>query len=173
MAQLDGLAPHQRQQLCRQVVAARHLRAFHEYRHHANAAGECRRGFDAHEIVGIVEATPTCAVGSEPVLADKNDHDFARAKRALDRIDKIDTRLDPLDVHENMVGTEVSGEPIVEPARITGRVVASVADEYAVHGFRARSYFCMRCGVVAKRLESLRDTRTLARGTPHASPVGD
>ena len=32
----------------------------------------------------IVEAAPPRTVGSEPVLADENDQDFARAERALD-----------------------------------------------------------------------------------------
>jgi hypothetical protein len=34
-------------------------------------------------------------VGSEPVLADQNDQNFARHKRAFDRLDEIDARLDP------------------------------------------------------------------------------
>jgi hypothetical protein len=172
MAQLDSLAPHQRHQLCRQAVAARHLGTFHEDRHHANATGERRRSFDAHEVAGIIEATPPCVVRSEPVLADEDDDDFARGERMLDGIDKIDTRLDPLDIHKNAVGTEVSGEPIIEPTRITGRIVAPVADEYAVHGFgQGLICACAVAGMTYSRngWNRSHDTRALAKGTSHVA----
>ena len=116
------------------MVGAWHLGAFHQHRHDTDAAGEGRSGFDSHEIGGIVEPAPTFAVGSEPVLADENDQDFTRDKRALDGLDKIDAGLDPLHVHEYAIGAKVGGEPIVEPAGIAGSVVTPVAYEYAVHG---------------------------------------
>src|SRR2546427_3383107 len=115
------------------MVGARHLGAFHEHRHHPDTAGERRSGFEAYEIGGIVEPAPTFAVGSEPVLADENDQDFTRDKRAFDGLDEIDAGLDPLHVHEYAIGAEVGGEPIVESAGIAGSVVTPVAYEYAVH----------------------------------------
>ena len=102
----------ERRKVCGQLVSAGHRRVFYEHRHDANATRERRRGFDAHEILGIVQAPLARGVRSEPFIADDDDQNFARRDRAFDRIDEIDARLDAFDIHEHAVSAEVPGQVI-------------------------------------------------------------
>ncbi len=104
MAELEGLPPCERRHLRRQLVGARHLGVIDEDGNNTNVAGERRCSFDSHEIGRIVQAPLAGAIRDEPILADQHDQDFAGPDRTFERIDEIDTGLDPFDVHENAIG---------------------------------------------------------------------
>ena len=53
--------------------------------------------------------------------------------RALPGNPEIDARLDAFDVHEHTLRPEVAGQPVVEAAGVSRRIIASIADENAIH----------------------------------------
>jgi hypothetical protein len=63
VGQFDGVAPGQGLEVLGQVVATRHLGAFHQHRDHPHVlAGEGGGDFQAGVVVGVVQAAPPGAV---------------------------------------------------------------------------------------------------------------
>ena len=134
MTDLDRLAAGERLEVVRQFIGARHDRAAHQHRHHADVALQGGAGLEADEVVGIIEPPASCGIGGRrPLVADDDDEHLAGTDRRLDRGDEIDPGLDSLDIHEDAIGTEMRRQAVVDPARIAGRVVTSIADEDSVH----------------------------------------
>src|SRR4051794_41587434 len=70
----------------------------------------------------------------EPLLPDHDNSGIAGANGRLDNLDEVDTGLNGVDVHEDLLFAEVLAEPVVEAPSVRRAVLTSVADEDTEHG---------------------------------------
>lgn len=137
---LDRLASGQALEIVGQVIGAWHHRAANEHRYDANLALQSRSGLEPDEVMRVVEPASTRGVGGgDPFIANHHDQHPARADCVFDRLDKIEPGFYPLDIHEHLVCAEMACKAVVQATGITGRIVASITDEDAVHGVSVSS----------------------------------
>jgi hypothetical protein len=96
----------------------------------------CQRGrdFKADEILRIVQAALTLIVRySEPIASNYDEHSVARIYGALNDFDEVFAWLNTVDVHKNLIGSELLLEAIGKPSGYVS-VFAPIAYEYRGHG---------------------------------------
>ncbi len=132
---LDGLPLRQGLQPVRQFLGTRHARAVHENRNDANVAFKRRLDLDAHEILGIVDASSLLVVAdSQPLPADHRHQRIAGADALRQDTYEIEARLDIVDIEEDMIAVHPIDDAIIDETSVTRRVLTPVADEDpAVH----------------------------------------
>ena len=124
------------------------------------------------EVVRVVETPSTASVrGCRPVRSDHRQERIACANALVENIDEIDTGLDVVNVHKDLLARKARYEPIKNPASKAGRVVPSVAHEYAArsaavlaHGFHEELSFGLRCQLRCPRALALTRRPGLACG---------
>ena len=98
----------------------------------ADVAHEGGLDLETHEVVLAVEPPLTGAVDDrQPARPDHREQHVARPDRGFDRFLELDPDVDGVDVHEDVLGSELLGEGVVETTSLTAGVLAPVADEDA------------------------------------------
>jgi hypothetical protein len=131
-AQFQGLPACQRGEAGRQLVGVRHPRPFDQDRDDADVAGQRGLDLQAHEVVGVVQASLSVLVGDrEPLLTDQRQEHVAGADRGGDLLDEVVAESDRVDVFEDLVAAVAVGESVEQPASLPGGLLPPVADEHA------------------------------------------
>jgi hypothetical protein len=132
VAQLDGLPSGEPFEIGGELRCGWHDRPFDQHGNDPHVAGEGDADLETDEIVRIVEAPPSVAVGArQPLPAHDREQHIAGADGALEDVHEVDARFDVRDVHEHRGSAEPCPQVIEEPAGMTGTVFAPVADEDA------------------------------------------
>jgi hypothetical protein len=129
VADLEGVALRKRAQLVGQLRFGGHRRAIEQQRHHDHASCKAAGHLFAHQVVRVAQPRRGAFALALPALADQHQQHLRFAHRALDHLGEALARIDVIDVDEHAVGAEVAREFVVDGARVTGGVVAAVADE--------------------------------------------
>ncbi len=145
IGELEGVAPAQRQQRLRQLLARREPGAVDEHGDDLDAVARQRAlDLEAHPVVGVVDPALALAVARvEPPGADDGQHDVALVDEARDVLAEVRAGRD-LDVAEDVLLAVAAREVALEASRVAAGVVAPVADEDALgHGyFWCWAWFC-------------------------------
>ena len=145
IGELEGVAPAQRQQRLRQLLARREPGAVDEHGDDLDAVARQRAlDLEAHPVVGVVDPALALAVARvEPSGADDGEHDVALVDEARDVLAEVRAGRD-LDVAEDVLLAVAAREVALEASRVAAGVVAPVADEDALsHGyFWCWAWFC-------------------------------
>jgi hypothetical protein len=130
MRQADRVAPRECLQPLRQFGRARHLCVVHKHRDHAFLLRESGLDFDAHEVLGIVEASRSALVACRnPVLADHRDQHVAARDLIVQHLHKVEPGGDIVDVHEQPLGREGLFKSAVKRLSKAGIVAAAIVNE--------------------------------------------
>ncbi len=114
----------------RDVVGPRQLGALHQDRHDAHVALEGGLDLQPHEVVLLEQARAGAVGGAQPVGSDDRQQHVARLDGVADHLGEVEPERDRVDVHEDVGVAEGLGQPVVQPAGVGSRVVASVVDEH-------------------------------------------
>ena len=137
IGELEGVAPAQRQQRLRQLLARREPGAVDEHGDDLDAVARQRAlDLQAHPVVGLVDPPLALAVARvEPAGADDGEHDVALVDEARDVLAEVRAGRD-LDVAEDVLVAVAAREVALQAPGVAARVVAPVADEDALgHGY--------------------------------------
>ena len=132
MRNLNSLPTRELLERVRQVLGLGHDRAIDQHRNDRHVALERRFDLDAHEIIGVVEATAIVLVrAGEPIPANHRDERVAAANALGQDFHEIATGRDIVDVNEDTFRSEASLQAIINAPREACRVFPTVADEDA------------------------------------------
>ena len=101
-----------------------------QHRDDHDLARQCPGYLLAH-VVGPSAGGPRLEL-LQPARADDRDEHVAGAERRLQLLVEDLARQQVLDVHEDVGAAEPGGQPVAELARVSGNVIAAVADENLV-----------------------------------------
>src|ERR1700674_5214846 len=140
MAKLERVPAGQALEVLRQLGFDRHVGAIDEHRDYRNVALERRGDLDADVIpVALEPLSALLVLRLEPMRSDQRQQHVALRDLGIELLDKIEARLDGVDIDEEVAAREALGEMIVEPARYARCVVSPVVDEDAGHARTKRS----------------------------------
>jgi hypothetical protein len=117
------------------LILERHRAVVDEDGHGADVTVERRLHLDAHEVGGVLQ--PDAAVfvrRGQPSRSDDGDHQIAVSERLAYGIDEVVAGEQRVDVDENIVVTKLLLEPVVQAARLAGRIFPAITNEYLRHG---------------------------------------
>ncbi len=138
MGQPNGIAFGQRPDRFRQLIRMRHARLVHQHRDNPLAKLERGLDFDAHEVIGIVEASAAVLIGGvEPVVADHRQHRVALRHLRFQHADEVFTGRDIVDVYEKPLGRERLLQTTEERLRESRLIAAAIINEnFAAHALK-------------------------------------
>ena len=138
MSEPDGIALGKRPHRFGQLIRVRHTRLVHQHRDNPLTLLERGFDFDAHEIVGIVEASAAVLIGgAEPVVANHRQHRVALRHLRFQHADEVFTGRDIVHVHEEPLGRERLLQTTEKRLREPRLIAAAIIDEnFAAHALK-------------------------------------
>jgi hypothetical protein len=134
LAQLDRLAPRKWPEVFGKIGHLGHGRGFDEYRKDEHLTPQGGLDLQTDEILRIIEtALAAFVAGLNPVAPNHQNKDVARIDRPRERLDEIIARLEPIDIAENPVRSEMIAKPVEQATRVTGSILAPITDKYSRH----------------------------------------
>jgi len=108
-------------------------RPAHQY---GNDSDVTRRGsldLQAHEVIGVTNPTfPRRVGGRKPPITDQRQQHITAADRVGNYLGEIVSRLDGVDILEDLGDPEALGEPIVKPAGRVGGILPPVTRDHLI-----------------------------------------
>jgi hypothetical protein len=115
-----------------QFFRAGYLRSSHEHRDHSHPAAKGLRYFHANKIDRIIEAATASLVrAAYPVSTDQRNECFALREAISNDLRKIRANLDGVDIHEDLVLSEIGANRIKQPQRVAAAIFSPVTNEYS------------------------------------------
>jgi hypothetical protein len=132
MRDLDRIAPRQRLERGRQFGLRRHRRAIDQHWNDPNIPLERRFDLDPHIVRWIIEPPFTRGIpGRQPTRTDDCDESAAIGDLLVERVDKVDARLDRIDIDEKLVALEMLEQAVEQAPSRSLAVAAPIIDENA------------------------------------------
>ena len=131
VCEAHGVAPRQWPNRVRQLIRQRHLGLTNQHRDNALVLLEGRFDLDADKIIRIVQPPPArLVVRVNPAPSDHRYQDVALRDLLLQDMHEVETRLDVIHIHEQLVGRKSLLQPPEKRLRKTGIVAPAIVDEY-------------------------------------------
>ena len=135
VVELDRIPGGERLEQVGKVCRAGHRCALNEHRNHPHAAFERFGELAPHVIGGIVQTAAAVAIHRGETLTPHDcEKDAARRDAMRHRFDEIVARRNRVQVAKDLVRSEFRRQRVAQPARVAGRIVATIADENVGHG---------------------------------------
>ena len=130
MSDLECVAESQFFKIIRKLIGLRNSGALQEDWNNADAAFQRGRNLDAHEVIGVFQASLAFLVTRiEPTGTNDRQQGVTLGDLIANNLDEVGTERNRVDVHEQEIATELPLQSVVYPTGVARAVVTPVTDE--------------------------------------------